>query len=207
MAAGLATDHSISKGVTSRLKSSRGGSFLGLGRRTAVVGSAIVVIVGLSIVSHVVGAIDRTATEPVVASVKLDLDADVPVGFETGGGHGGSSGGEDEIEDDAAVNGDEPLFLEVPDMLVSLDAGKGRSIFVKLRFSLELPDPGDKSIVKKLMPRIVDRCQVYLRELRREDFRGSAGMLRLREELLRRVGHAVAPVQITDVLLTDLVVQ
>ena len=58
-----------------------------------------------------------------------------------------------------------------------------------------------------MMPRIVDNFQIYLRELRIEDLRGSDGIYRLREELLARVNAAVAPVKVTDVLFKEMLVQ
>ena len=57
------------------------------------------------------------------------------------------------------------------------------------------------------MPRVVDNFQVYLRELRLEDLGGSAGLFRLKEELLFRVNRAVDPVQVTDILFREMLVQ
>ena len=57
------------------------------------------------------------------------------------------------------------------------------------------------------MPRVIDQFQTYLRELRVEDIRGSAGVMRLKEELLRRVNLAVAPTPVHDVLLKEMIVQ
>ena len=58
-----------------------------------------------------------------------------------------------------------------------------------------------------VMPRIIDNFQVYLRELRVEDLRGSGGIYRLREELLARVNAASAPVRVKDVLFKEMLVQ
>jgi flagellar FliL protein len=57
------------------------------------------------------------------------------------------------------------------------------------------------------MPRIIDNFQVYLRELRLDDLRGSAGIYRLREELLMRVNTAAQPVHVKDVLFREMLVQ
>ena len=46
-----------------------------------------------------------------------------------------------------------------------------------------------------------------MRELRVNDLEGSAGLYRLREELLRRVNVAVYPAKIDAVLFKDIVVQ
>jgi flagellar FliL protein len=53
----------------------------------------------------------------------------------------------------------------------------------------------------------VDSFQVYLRELRVEDLKGSAGMYRLREDLLRRINEAARPVKISDVLFKEMLIQ
>ncbi len=53
----------------------------------------------------------------------------------------------------------------------------------------------------------MDNFQVYLRELRIEDLKGSAGMYRLREELLTRVNAAIAPAKVHDVLFKEMLVQ
>jgi len=57
------------------------------------------------------------------------------------------------------------------------------------------------------MPRIIDNFQVYLRELRIDDLKGSAGMYRLREELLTRVNAAAQPAKINAVLFKEMLIQ
>jgi len=99
------------------------------------------------------------------------------------------------------------FFYELPDMVVNLNSGRRRQNFLKLSVSLELASEQDVATVEQVLPRIVDNFQVYLRELRIEDLRGSAGLYRLREELLRRVSAAAAPAEIRDVLFREMLVQ
>jgi flagellar FliL protein len=40
-----------------------------------------------------------------------------------------------------------------------------------------------------------------------EDLRGSAGMIRLKEELLRRVNISVQPIEVQDILFKEMLVQ
>lgn len=101
----------------------------------------------------------------------------------------------------------ETSFFALPDMVVSLNTGERKTTFLKMRVSLELTNPADQAKIERVMPRVIDYCQVYLRELRLDDLRGSAGTLRLREELLRRINVAVAPVVVANVLLTELFIQ
>lgn len=99
------------------------------------------------------------------------------------------------------------FFYELPDMVVNLNSGSRRQNFLKLSVSLELASEKDVVTVEQVLPRIVDNFQIYLRELRIEDLRGSAGLYRLREELLRRVSAAAAPAEIRDVLFREMLVQ
>ena len=57
------------------------------------------------------------------------------------------------------------------------------------------------------MPRLQDLFQTYLREMRPEELRGSAGTYRLREELIARANVAAAPAKVNDVLFTQLLIQ
>ena len=99
------------------------------------------------------------------------------------------------------------VFFDVPELLVNLNSTSTRSTFLKITVSLELEKPEDVTRIKEVMPRILDNFQVYLRELRLDDLRGSAGMYRLREELLARVNAAVAPVKVRDILFKEMLVQ
>jgi flagellar protein FliL len=101
------------------------------------------------------------------------------------------------------------VFYDMPEILVNLNSqGQQRKQnFLKIRVSFELQSPLDVPKVEAVMPRIVDNFQVYLRELRVDDLQGSAGMLRLREELLTRVNAAIKPAKVNDVLFKEILVQ
>lgn len=98
-------------------------------------------------------------------------------------------------------------FYELPDIIVNLNTANRRQNFLKISVSLELADQESVAQLEQVLPRIIDNFQVYLRELRLEDLRGSAGLYRLREEMLRRVNAAAAPVPIRDVLFREMLVQ
>ncbi|HTI88427.1 MAG TPA: flagellar basal body-associated FliL family protein [Alphaproteobacteria bacterium] len=99
------------------------------------------------------------------------------------------------------------VFFDMPELLVNLNSGGRRVTFLKLSISLELNDQQDIPKVQLMLPRLVDNFQVYLRELRLEDLRGSAGVYRLREDLLARVNEAAKPVKVKDVLFREMLVQ
>jgi flagellar FliL protein len=99
------------------------------------------------------------------------------------------------------------VFMNLPEMIVNLDSGGRRANFLKINIALEVASATDVPRIEAVMPRIVDNFQIYLRALRVEDLRGSAGMFRLREELLARVNTAAQPARINDVLFREMLVQ
>ena len=115
--------------------------------------------------------------------------------------------GEGKAEEGKRRDTGDAIFFPLEELIVNLNTGGRKSAFLKIRVSLELEDTGDISRIETVMPRIMDNFQVYLRELRIEDLKGSAGMYRLREELLTRINAAVAPVKVHDVLFKELLVQ
>jgi len=148
----------------------------------------IIGLILLLVVGGVAGAYFTGLMDPLIAMI-------------TGGS--GSSEGEGDSEQVEGVG----VFYDLEDMLVNLNTGGRKSSFLKIRVSLELAKAEDIPRVESVMPRIVDNFQTYLRELRIDDLKGSAGMYRLREELLRRVSAASAPAEIKDVLFKEMLVQ
>lgn len=109
-----------------------------------------------------------------------------------GDGHGGASGS----------------FVEIPAMIVNLSSDDGEDQrYLRLTVQLELKDPTKKPAVEAIIPRVIDQFQTYLREVRIQDLRGSAGIYRLQMELLWRVNQAAAPVEIKDVLFQEILIQ
>jgi flagellar FliL protein len=99
------------------------------------------------------------------------------------------------------------VFYDIPEMLVNLNSTGRKANYLKISVSLEIASEKDVAQLEQVMPRIVDNFQVYLRELRIEDLRGSAGLQRLREELLLRVVTAAQPVVVRDVLFREMLIQ
>ena len=116
------------------------------------------------------------------------------------------SGGEDHKEAKVEQPATPAVFYDMPEMLVNLNTAGRKQTFLKIRVSLELEHATDVQRVEQVMPRIVDQFQVYLRELRVDDLQGSAGVYRLREELLARVNVAVKPAKVNDVLFKEMLV-
>ena len=98
-------------------------------------------------------------------------------------------------------------FLKIPDMIVNLNSEDGTPRYLRLSVQLEFKNAEDMAAVEKVMPRVVDQFQTYLRELRVKDLRGSAGIYRLQMELLARVNQAAYPTEVQDVLFQEILIQ
>ncbi len=101
----------------------------------------------------------------------------------------------------------QPVFVDLPEMTINLAGVGDRPHYLRTTISLELPDEATKAAIDPVMPRVLDAFQVYLRELRPADISGSAGIQRLKEELVRRVNLAIHPAEITGVAFKEIIVQ
>ena len=115
--------------------------------------------------------------------------------------------GEEHAEKSAEAAPAAPVFLDLPDIVANLNAGARRTAFIKLKAKLELSKAEDVGVVQAAMPRVLDLFQGYLREMRPEELRGTAGTYRLREELIARTTIAAHPARVLNVLFTELLVQ
>jgi len=119
--------------------------------------------------------------------------------------------GEAEDEQAGAASGEaaksKPLFIDLPELVVNLNTGERQPRYLRARISLEVSTPTVKTEVEDKLPRVIDDFQVYLRELRAQDLNGSAGLYRLKEELLKRINASVSPAEVEDVLFREMIVQ
>jgi len=122
---------------------------------------------------------------------------------------GGDDEDHGEAGDEAAAGQavQQVVFYDLPEMLVNMNTGTRQANYLKIQVALELDDPLAIAQLDQLAPRVIDIFQVYLRELRLEDLDGSAGMFRLKEELLKRANASVAPIHINDILFREMLVQ
>jgi flagellar FliL protein len=122
------------------------------------------------------------------------------------GGHGG---GEAAPAAGAPVIKEGPdgvVFYTLPDIVVNMQAADGKSTFLKLKLTFELPDEETAEALTPNLPRLQDMFQTFLRELRPEDLNGSQGSYQLRAELLRRVNLVAAPSKVNAVLIEEMLI-
>ncbi|MHA6690188.1 flagellar basal body-associated FliL family protein [Devosia sp. A449] len=99
------------------------------------------------------------------------------------------------------------FIFNLPPMMVNLKNDGDGSAFMKLQLALEVANQEMMVEIQPRMAKVVDAFQVYLRELRKSDLEGSAGVYRLKEELLRRVNVAIYPSRVESILFKEILVQ
>ena len=92
----------------------------------------------------------------------------------------------DEHKAEATAKPHVPVYVDMPDIVANLNGDPKRPSYLKLQARLEVGDHKEVEHVKQAMPRLLDMFQTYLREMRPDELRGSAGTYRLREELIAR---------------------
>lgn len=98
------------------------------------------------------------------------------------------------------------VFYTLPDIVVNMQTAEGKSTFLKLKLTFELPDEETADELTPNLPRLQDMFQTFLRELRPEDLNGSQGTYQLRVELLRRVNLVAAPAKVNAVLIEEMLI-
>lgn len=131
-----------------------------------------------------------------------------------GGEEGDETHAEEGHGDDHAKKGDghgdeiyTPVYMELPPFLVNINSGTNRTSFLKMKVTLELTSEEALQEANLKQPKILDAFNTYLRELRTSDLSGSAGIFRLRQELLARTNKTLHPLEVKDILFSEIVVQ
>jgi len=128
------------------------------------------------------------------------------------GGHGAKKEGEGAAAPAAGgapvikEGPDGVVFYTLPDIVVNMQTADGKSTFLKLKLTFELPDQDTADELTPNLPRLQDMFQAFLRELRPEDLNGSQGTYQLRYELLRRVNLVAAPAKVNAVLIEEMLI-
>ncbi len=100
-----------------------------------------------------------------------------------------------------------PIYVDLPELIANLNSNPQRPNYIKITARLEVMKQEDVERVKAAMPRLQDLFLTYMREMRPQELRGSAGTYRLREELIARANLAAAPARITDLLFIQMLIQ
>lgn len=114
---------------------------------------------------------------------------------------------EAKAKEEAAALAAKPVYYELPEFLVNLNSSTQRVSFLKMSVTLELRDAASVVTMDNNKPRIQDVFNTYLRELRPADIQGSAGIYRLKTELIARLNGTIEDGIVKDILFGEIIVQ
>ncbi len=135
-----------------------------------------------------------------VSSGMLGLGGGEPAEHTEGAEGAGNS--EQEAPGPMAPLGD-IAFIEVPPMVISLGPG-AQSSHLRFRASLEVPGSAQAD-VERILPRIQDVMNSYLRALEASDIEAPGSLIRIRAQLLRRIQLVSGEGRVRDLLVTEFV--
>lgn len=93
-------------------------------------------------------------------------------------------------------------FVDLPPVIVSVNSGDSRH----LKFHAQLEVDGDYAAdVKKMLPRIIDVLNSYLRAVDLSDLEAPNALMRMRGHLLRRIAIVTGEGRVRDVLVMEFV--
>lgn len=101
----------------------------------------------------------------------------------------------------------EDIFVDMEEFIVNLTSENSNPSFLKMTVTIHVKGKDEAGEISAQTPVIRDMFQIYLRELRSEDLKGSAGVFRLKEELLLRINKALYPTKVEDILFKEILVQ
>jgi flagellar FliL protein len=155
---------------------------------------------------------DSVETEDPMKKSKLPLIIGLLLGLVgAGGGFFAVSSGlimasESEGHDDKADHQEgmpDVAFIPIDPLVISLRA-PSQSRHLRFRAQLEVPAQFQAE-TEKLLPRVVDVLNSYLRALDTADFEEPAALMRLRAQMLRRVQVVVGQGRVNDLLVMEFV--
>lgn len=96
-------------------------------------------------------------------------------------------------------------FDYVPIEPITINLGpRGQSRHLRFSAQLEVAPP-DTAEVARLMPRILDVLNIYLRALELNELEEPAALIRLRAQMLRRIQIVTGPGRVNDLLITEFI--
>ncbi len=118
-------------------------------------------------------------------------------------GHGAAAAPATDGHGAPAAAGGTAGYVAVGPITVNLGP-RGDSRHLRFAAQLEVP-PAQNAEVTRLMPRILDVLNIYLRALDPHELEEPASLLRLRAQMLRRVQIVTGPGMVNDLLVIEFV--
>ena len=99
------------------------------------------------------------------------------------------------------------VYYDLPHIMANLNPGSATPSFIKTTVTVEAPSQEVVNRLQAIQPKVMDIINTYIRELRPSDLKGSAGIYRLRDELMLRVNKALYPDKVNNILFKEILIQ
>jgi flagellar protein FliL len=99
------------------------------------------------------------------------------------------------------------VYYELPHIMANLNPGSATPSFIKTTITIEAPNQEVVTRLQAIQPKVMDVINTYVRELRPSDLKGSAGIQRLREEIMMRINKTLDPDKVNNVLFKEILIQ
>ena len=94
------------------------------------------------------------------------------------------------------------FYHKFEDLNVNLVSSKRKPKYLRLSITVAVTREDDVVVIEKLSPRVIDNVIQYLSGLKPNEMAGTANFVKVQDNILLRVRTAVAPIIVTDALIT-----
>ena len=95
-------------------------------------------------------------------------------------------------------------YYDMDKIVTSLSSSSDKRKFIKISLSLQFSNEQTEELIESKLPLIKDSLQTFLRELRTDDLSGTAGVIMLKTELIKRINKIIEPKEVTDILFKEI---
>lgn len=95
-------------------------------------------------------------------------------------------------------------IYDMDELIINLVPTDNNRHYLKIMISLRMASAADAAVVVAKLASIQDSLQMFLKELRPQDFNGSGATMKLKEEITKRINKAIYPVEVQEVLLREI---
>lgn len=99
------------------------------------------------------------------------------------------------------------MFIPIEEVTVNLRTNDDSHSWLRVKVTLEVHGKNNYDVAVKMMPKIIDVFQTYLKELRKTDLDGSFGIYKMKDEMLMRINTMLYPAQIEGVFFQEIIMQ
>lgn len=97
-------------------------------------------------------------------------------------------------------------YIDLDQIIVNLASSGSKQDYLKLILTLHFGSEAETKNAQLKLPMIIDSFQTFLRELRLSDLTGSGSIIRLKEELAKRINKIISPISVKNILIKEILV-